>query len=502
MRTPVVSSAHTLMATPLQNGPAGHSTDHEPALVRFGKKFTESRYFMVSLLVHVILVIIAGTIVLFRTPVPVEDFVSAGAVPGADNTTDPVDQTAEKPPEVLVTPPQRPDTGGNPIEGVTTPSSILQVPVSAGTSVGPIILKPPGAIGAGLGNTLNVPGKIGVPGAFGGRFDDKLLVGKPLGLKDKSLLAVQRSLKWLRENQNSDGSWGETNKSAMTGLALLCYLGFGELPGSADYGLTINRAVQWLLENGARFEGRLNMEKTFTQHGVYEHGIATYALGEYVALTHDDRATYVFTQAVAHIVQGQGPGGGWMYGFDKTADDLSVSGWQIQALKAAHLTGLKLPGVDAALDKAVSHIERVRGPRGGYGYRGPEDRYSLTGVGILAKLFWKGEKAELRQGMDWLITETEKNHPVKYKGTSADLYAWYYHTQACLMFGGPAWVKWNLWFQDEICDAQSPDGSWPVPGGRSPGPQAAQTITGAVYRTTLCTLMLEVYYRYSAVHQK
>ena len=79
-------------------------------------------------------------------------------------------------------------------------------------------------------------------------------------------------------------------------------------------------------------------------------------------------------ELIGYIVQGQGPGGGWMYSYDKTADDLSVSGWQIQALKAAHLSQLKISGVDQALDKAMSYIERVKGPKGGYGYRGPEDQ--------------------------------------------------------------------------------------------------------------------------------
>ena len=95
----------------------------------------------------------------------------------------------------------------------------------------------------------------------------------------------------------------------------------------------------------------------------------------------------------------------------------------------------------------------------------------------------------------------EKNKPVDYKGTSSDLYAWYYHTQACLMFGGEAWKKWNGWFQDEICNAQNADGSWPIPGGGTFGPQKQDTITGAVYRTSLCVLMLEVFYRYMPTTQ-
>jgi len=91
------------------------------------------------------------------------------------------------------------------------------------------------------------------------------------------------------------------------------------------------------------------------------------------------------------------------------------------------------------------------------------------------------------------LKETDTKYPVKYKGEHADLYAWYYNTQACLMFGGSAWSKWNKWFQEEVSGAQGPDGSWPEPGGKMHGPAG---VSGQVYRTTLCILMLEVFYRY------
>jgi hypothetical protein len=54
-------------------------------------------------------------------------------------------------------------------------------------------------------------------------------------------------------------------------------------------------------------------------------------------------------------------------------------------------------------------------------------------------------------------------------------------------------------FQDEVADAQSPDGSWPpviakdVPGAEM---QRKPDGAGPVYRTALCVLMLEVFYRY------
>jgi hypothetical protein len=120
-------------------------------------------------------------------------------------------------------------------------------------------------------------------------------------------------------------------------------------------------------------------------------------------------------------------------------------------------------------------------------------------VGVLCTYFWKQEKDDLvRDGIKYLLDDDKPK--VDYKGDKADLYAWYYNTQACLMVGGSAWSKWNRMFQDEICDNQSTDGSWPPLNGAAHGKlQQAPDGAGPVYRTTLCILMLEVFYRYMPV---
>jgi len=66
------------------------------------------------------------------------------------------------------------------------------------------------------------------------------------------------------------------------------------------------------------------------------------------------------------------------------------------------------------------------------------------------------------------------------------------------MVGGAAWNTWNHLFQTEIVKAQSPDGSWPPLAGKSAGGdlQRSPEGMGPFYRTNLCILMLEVYYRY------
>ena len=276
-----------------------------------------------------------------------------------------------------------------------------------------------------------------------------------------------------------------------------------ETPESPEFGPTVKKGVDWILNNGtqvprAALDGEIRSRNT----GVYEHGIAAYALGEYYTMTKDDRVKDVFTQAIAHIIRVRRPMAAGNMPTRKGPDsDTSVTGWQIQALKAAHLSQLNLPGVDESLDKAMLDLKRVNGPKGGFGYRTASDGYTLTGAGVLCTYFWKGDKDQtVRNGVKFIIDKTEKAYPVVYKSEKANLYAWYYHTQACLMFGGSAWTKWNKWFQDEITDNQiqkgEDAGSWPAIAAKAAGPQSDEKNAGPYYRTTLCLLMLEVYYRY------
>jgi hypothetical protein len=489
----------------LQHPTSDEQSEKKSFTQRFQEKLAESRYFALSLTLHILIVFFASTVVLYKAYIEPPDFVSEGG-DGLMAPTEDLSPPPETPQDAVPTEqftPQTPNINSPEIDVVSTTAQTssfkvapAQVRVNITTNAADLAKATASVAKAGTGGLGNLPGTM--RGRMGSGRQQAMAQNK---MKSKTEQAVLRGLAWLQQNQNPDGSWGDGNKGAMTGLALLCFLGHGETPESQQFGLTVAKAVQWIIDNGTKNEGRLHMGKAFSQPGVYEHGICAYALGEYYTMTKDERVIELLKQAISHIVQGQGPGGGWMYSYDKTANDLSVSGWQIQALKAAHLSQLNLPGVDSSLDKAMTYLENVKGKNGGYGYRGPEDRYSLTGVGILCRLFWKGERGELRKGMEWMLDTTEKSKPVKYKGDDADLYAWYYHTQACLMFGGSAWSKWNRWFQDEICDVQNPDGSWPAPGGKGHGPQGANSMTGKVYRTTLCILMLEVFYRYMPTTQ-
>ncbi len=471
-------------------------------------KLAASRFFTFSLLLHVVLVLMGGTVVLFQQMTEPPDFVSEGGDLLASDSTPqaPPDQPADLSQQTFA--PTVPQVTAPQLTAMTTTN--ITTPTFQVAAAIPAVKMPVNAISQAVQNVAQNPmktGMSGLPPGMEGRVGGtaRMTAMKQNKGKEKSELAVLNGLRWLVKNQADDGSWGKSEKTAMTGLAILCFLGHGETPSSPEFGPVVKKGVDYLLKHGTEGEGRLSISKQFTGSNshVYSHGIAAYALGEYYTMTKDERVSEVLQQSVKYIVDGQAPDGGWQYYFEKGPDsDTSVSGWMIQALKAAHLTGLSIEGVDPALDKAMLNLKRVQNPKdGSFGYRKAGDRdYSLTGVGVLCTYFWKGDKDQsIKDGIKNILEKTEKDRPVKYDHPQADLYVWYYHTQACLMFGGSAWTKWNRWFQDEIADNQSPDGSWPpVKAEKAHGAEVQTKMDGdgPVYRTTLCILMLEVFYRY------
>ena len=355
-------------------------------------------------------------------------------------------------------------------------------------------------------------GGMGTGGGGGGGFMLPRIVGdrcsasaraaamKASGGNPKCEEAILKALRWLKERQNADGSWGGQYQSSMTGLSLLAFLGHCEKPTSKEFGPTVRKAIDFLVGVGGD-DGKLS--KIGGNAWVYEHGIAAYALAEAYIFTKEEPIAGVVKAALGRIVEGQASDGGWMYDFNKeTPSDTSVSAWQVQALKAAQLTGLNIPGVDEAMRKAMDNINRVKGPKGGFGYRNPEDKWGLTGAGVLCLQIGTGKRGgAVRDGLDWMLREPDAE--LSYKGPKANLYAWYYSTQACYQAGGSFWGRWNRAFQDEVLNSQKPDGSWPETGSTHKEGELSYTGTGAsgdaaVYRTSLCVLMLEVFYRYLA----
>jgi len=381
--------------------------------------------------------------------------------------------------------------------------------------------------GAGFG-----AGQLGIgaliPTIMKGRCTDseRLAMLRDAGGTPEIEAAVKKSLQWFKRQQNPDGSWGKSSQAAMTGLVLLCYLGHCESSQSEEYGATVSAAMTFLINNAAKNEGRLAVN--FTGNAwVYEHGIATYALAE--ALTFSRSLQFPFPElentvrkAALIIINGQTKAGSWDYGFKLSErDDLSVAGWQMQALKAVDAAFPKKEDKPKDLDKvmrnALDHLSGVayRGD-GKFAYSGNSIHPNMTAVGALCLQQWyKGSSRPVRDSVELIMEGLElRGKPLKdpdpgdfrplwtmeYNGPDADLYGWYYAVQVMRNAGGEEWDATNQAIIADILPAQNADGSFKFEGGGGKlvhvnGTKSAGT-SRDIYLQSLNTLILQVYYRF------
>ncbi len=303
----------------------------------------------------------------------------------------------------------------------------------------------------------------------------------------KTEIAVVKALKWLKAKQLPDGSWPGQDTTAMTGLALLTYLAHNEMPTSPQFGDTVTHGLQSLLKNQSK-------DGAFSQN-VYAHAIATYAIAEAYTMTRIMDLKAPLEKAVSVIIKGQQTNGGFDYNYLKGSRfDTSVTGWQIQALKAARTAEPDMDGLEEALARSTRFLLSDAFARDGSGfvYEGKNGvvsasggKQSMTGVGTLClQMLGKNTSAPVRAGLKVLQNAELEWVP----DGKANVYTSYYVAQAKFQSGNqPEWMRWNLNMQKILLARQDKDGHW----------EQGDFDNGShVYTTTLCVLMLEVYYRY------
>lgn len=317
--------------------------------------------------------------------------------------------------------------------------------------------------------------------------------------------AVMRALRWLKKNQQPDGSWNK-NKVAMTGLAILTFLAHGEKPGeSAEFGPTVQKALEYLIGVQNKATGRLP--------GNYDHPIATYALCEAYGMTLNPNVKTAAEKALDLIIKGQHPTGGWTYNMDpnpnkdkehgevgKYRDDTSYMGWCAQALKAAKLAKLHVEGLEKANKLAIKGFKKNASPNGGFGYTSPGTG-GLTGVGTLCmQLLGASNESEVKKSLE-VMDSWQPSFEAKGPIGSSLQYYFYYATQCKFHAGGKRWENWNKEMKPIYVKAQQIeknaikdlngkdcDIGWWTNGD--------QHTDRPVMDTCLAALQLMVYYRY------
>ena len=352
-----------------------------------------------------------------------------------------------------------------------------------------------------------------------------------LGGSRETESAVLRALEWLKRNQASNGSWNwREHDSAATGLAMLAFMGYGakhlKQGGYEGYQEQMSRAVKWMLsiERDGDMRAGGNM---------YDHGIAAIAMAEAYYLTKDPALRPVVQRIVDFTAKAQNPAtGGWRYkpylekkmsrdgsrfgplDFDSrkryvSPGDMSVTGWQIMALKSAQVGGLNVPA--KVFDRALKFMDGRRGAEGSFGYiwKGSATP-ALAAQGLfslqmlrehtIAKGHSTPGQVELRnkQTAEYLGRHIPEHAQVATQMRSArnDVYSyyyWYYASLALYQQQGAIWNQWNARMTPILLQRQvsggPDDGSW-APAGKW-GSESGRAVT-----TALAALSLEVYYRY------
>ncbi|MCE9519334.1 MAG: hypothetical protein K8R87_07265 [Verrucomicrobia bacterium] len=474
---------------------------------------------MISLLIHVGLIALFVTIVMSIPPQEVKlDFLpGGGSKAGAEASSQLAHQVQQKKRTTM--------QKSTPMRKVVSASSTSQivlpdVPIDA-VDVPDMAIPTGGMSGSGGMGTAGAGGGFGTGRGIGGQKGftslppsmksrcspvERLRKLKENGGSPECEKAVSSALEYLKSKQNPDGSWGKAFQPAMTGFALLCYFGRCETPDSPFYGDNIMKGILYLVEVSKSNPTGLMTSKA-NPHYAYEHGIATYALGEMYSLSRLGTKSLpgvkeAFEKGVKLIIEGQAPGGGWGYTYNKAGNDISVTGWQYQALKAAKLSGLKIDGLHGAIEKVVKNLEGLQTKDGGFGNTGSGayNQWQLSGVGILGlQTFATNDSALIKKGLKFSYDFLTKDPPTwkigsggSHAGHSPSLYGWYYYAQCFFQNGGVEMKFWNETALPEILKNQNKDGSWTAGGVVASGGDN-------IMATALCTLMLEVYYRYLKV---
>ena len=450
----------------------------------------------------------------------------------------------EPPPPAEVEPPPELDTPDIQLDTPTV--SPVETADVAPASNEPVSMKP-ATVDAMLNikSTMKLKSVAGTARSAGMR-GDFLKGGKMYG-DATTERAVLMALRWLKATQAPNGSWGTKPELGLTkgmdqaagaGFAVLTFLAHGETPASKEFGPTVEKALNYLIDSVYVVKDKSGKEvKDPNGNTPYvkmrgasgsEYGflIGTYALCEAYAMTKNPNARAAAEKTLARIISGQTATGGWNYNMARITkdgpDDISYGGWAMQAIKAGKMAGMHPEGMEECIKKAIKCLKtRNYSEKAGFVYRATTNHKGgsggLGGVGCLAmQLLGYAKEPEvanaLRVMSNWAPTLDAKHM----SGAQNSQYYSYYAAQCKYQAGmspnaTPAnktlWMKWNAemkaLYPKAIITCVDPATKAPLtindPAGK-PQPIGhwvnKDHYNYDVMGTCLAALQLMVYYRY------
>ncbi len=332
-----------------------------------------------------------------------------------------------------------------------------------------------------------------------------------LYLDDDVDRAVQRGVKFLCGAQSDDGSIADRGHAiAMTAMSVMAMASIGSEPiQESPTGKAMRKALDYVVrDNNQNQQGYFGDSDGSRMYG---HGITTLMLTEMLGMgatpeqnvkIHDSliRAIEVIlaSQAIAKPSKLEG---GWRYTPTSRDSDLSVSVWQLMALRSAKNDGLDVPSeaIEAAIEYlrnsfAAPNPQAQSGevPISGFSYTpgSHHPSFTMTAAGLLAmQVCGQYESPLVISAAKWLL-----EHPPKLSERFF-YYGIYYYSQGMHQASGEYAETAEKITRELLLGEQGGDGSWLARGGE-------ERNVGAVYSTCLAILSLSVRYHYLPIYQR
>jgi hypothetical protein len=318
--------------------------------------------------------------------------------------------------------------------------------------------------------------------------------------------AVERATQFLLSHQQENGAIHDRgHDTTMTSLSLMALASVGHQPADrTPRGDAMHRGLEFVL-NGKQQDNRGYFGRADNSR-MYGHGITTLMLTEMLGMgreaSQDRRMHDALERAIGLILTAQAVpkpsrfAGGWRYEPDSTDADLSVSVWQLMALRSAKNDGLDVPS--AAIDQAVAYLRgSATEPRGedaeaGFSYTPSRNSpsFAMTAAGTLAmQVCGRYDAIEVERASRWLLNRAP-NYDDRFF-----FYGCYYYAQGLHQQGGTAAAEAAANVREVLLEHQQADGSWQPTDGQ-------EKQAGRVYATCLAILSLSVRYHYLPIYQR
>ena len=327
--------------------------------------------------------------------------------------------------------------------------------------------------------------------------------------------SLELGLQWLAENQGPDGSWGSKDLG-LVGMGALAFLSAGHTPGHGKYGAAVDRALGHILKS-ARPSGLLNVADA--RRDMYNHGLATFVLGQAYGMTNDARIGPVLDRALGLIASTQCDDGGWDYTARRLprGHDLSLAVMQAKALRSALDSGLRVsPAVTGLALRSVREHYRSKSGRtnpddpeirtepGTFTYDGKKVTLAMAACGVVClQEYGQYDDWRIGRNMDYVLANVRRWKPGNRNGRIPEgAYTMYYVGQALYQVGGEAWQEGYPHLRDTLVANQKLVPGDPLQHGVWEDGQHVQGRAGQLYGTAVGCFILAMPNRYLPILQE